>query len=295
MRITHAYATKQKIFLVRSRQMLPLKVSCEAKTKTVGLVIIPALLPFHVQSEVLNNTLLRDLSNPSHNTNIHFHHSIKYPECGKSFFGLEPFSSSHFEPLDPLAHKPLSVERVLNKRLRWMTLGGQYDWTAKQYPSEKPPAFPEDLQELLHRFFPHTVAEAAIVNVYSPGDILSLHRDVSEFCNRGLISISIGCDALFVIALGKEGHNQNSAEYAVIRLRSGDAVYMTGESRYAWHGVPQIIANTCPAELQAWPCISNSDSSTTMKPDSENTRFRYWHSWLARKRINLNVRQMFEG
>ena len=36
--------------------------------------------------------------------------------------------------------------------------------------------------------------QAAIVNVYSPGDSISLHRDVSEGKEAGLVSISLGCE-----------------------------------------------------------------------------------------------------
>lgn len=176
-------------------------------------------------------------------------------------------------------HKPLTVERVLNKKLRWMTLGGQYDWTEKVYPEEAPPAFPHDLGQLLKSLFPETTAEAAIVNLYSPGDTLSLHRDVAEASERGLISVSIGCDALFVI--GAEDQD-GECHKLVLRLRSGDVVYMAGASRFAWHGVPLILPNTCPAELSHWPARGTVD----------DTGYEHWRSWIATKRININVRQM---
>lgn len=173
-----------------------------------------------------------------------------------------------------------------------MTLGGQYDWTQKKYPDETPPSFPPDIQRLLHDLFPETKAEAAIVNLYSPGDVLSLHRDVSEFCDRGLISISLGCDGLFMLGLGQNAGPRDPLRQVTVRLRSGDAVYMTGECRYAWHGVPRIIPNTCPEGLQAWPC-QHQFSSCQKHPDYTE-RFDQWRNWLACKRINLNVRQMFE-
>ena len=171
-----------------------------------------------------------------------------------------------------------------------MTLGGQYDWTAKKYPNEKPPDFPQDIKKLLHNLFPSTKAEAAIVNFYSPGDVLSLHRDVSESCDHGLISLSIGCDGLFMIGLGEEDNQCNPLRQVTIRLRSGDAVYMSGESRYAWHGVPRIIPNTCPDLLRAWPSLSGSSDT-----QGSTQRFNQWKKWLAYKRVNINVRQMFDG
>jgi alkylated DNA repair dioxygenase AlkB len=167
---------------------------------------------------------------------------------------------------------------MLTKKLRWVTLGGQYDWTAKEYPSGPPPAFPADIANLLQAAFPQTKAEAAILNVYSPGDTLSPHRDVSEECDVGLISISFGCDGLFLIS------HDDGSDCEIIRLRSGDAVYMDGTSRFAWHAVPKIVPGTCPDWLADWPCC------TSETPDK--TAFGKWRGWMAGKRVNLNVRQM---
>ncbi|KAJ4350440.1 uncharacterized protein N0V89_009061 [Didymosphaeria variabile] len=184
---------------------------------------------------------------------------------------------------------------VLNKKMRWMTLGGQYDWTAKQYPDATPPSFPADVKELLEDTFTSTKAEAAIVNLYSPGDTLSVHRDVAESSDTGLISISLGCDAIFVIGTSSEpaatqetnsdNHTTPTDERVLaIRLRSGSAVYMSGTSRFAWHGVPQIVPGTCPTYLESWPAGRNVN-------DNE---FEAWRGWMARKRINVNVRQMWD-
>lgn len=129
---------------------------------------------------------------------------------------------------------------------------------------------------LLRQIFPDTDAQAAIVNVYSPADTLSVHRDVSEECDTGLISISFGCDGLFMV-----GHdNSDSAE--IIRLRSGDAIYMTGRSRFAWHGVPKIVPSTCPPWLKDWPSSTEADVD----------KAAHWKGWMSGKRINFNVRQM---
>jgi alkylated DNA repair protein alkB homolog 1 len=189
-----------------------------------------------------------------------------------SFFSYSPVSEITFKAKDSAIHRPLSISKVLQKSLRWITLGGQYDWTKKVYPSEKPPVFPKDIGELLTGIFPEMKPQAAIVNLYSPGDTLSMHRDVSEESHRGLVSISLGCDCLFVIG------NVQPSEGLVIRLRSGDAVYMAEDARFAWHGVPRIIPNTCPSFLQSWP--------------AESGQFEDWRGWMNNKRINLNVRQM---
>lgn len=167
--------------------------------------------------------------------------------------------------------------------MRWMTLGGQYDWTAKKYPQSPPPAFPSDVAALLEGLFPSTKAEAAIVNLYSPGDTLSVHRDVAEECGKGLISVSLGCDAIFVIGTRIAGGEGEKGEEKIVtlRLKSGSAVYMSGESRFAWHGVPRIVAGSCPEHLREWPACKDGE-------------YEEWRNWMAGKRVNLNVRQMWD-
>lgn len=245
--------------------------------------MIPSLLSIDEQRCLVERLVHRDLSNPKHMTNVHFHHDLVYPPAGGSFFDLKPNDENSILPKSA-EHKAISMRNFFNKRLRWMTLGGQYDWTNKVYPSEAPPKFPPDLQAMLHHFFPETTAEAAIVNFYSPGDVLSLHRDVAEYCDKGLISLSIGCDGLFMIAL--DGTDDLEAESLIMRLRSGDAVYMDGKSRYAWHGVPAVLANTCPQRLQAFPAAESGGEDPS---DARAT----WQYWMRSKRINVNVRQMW--
>ncbi|EAW06573.1 oxidoreductase, 2OG-Fe(II) oxygenase family [Aspergillus clavatus NRRL 1] len=261
-----------------------------------GLQLIPSILPPAIQIELLSRLLHRDLSNNEHQTNLHLHYDITYPDQASSTHqpDLAPAengqrasqSVSFFEddpsrvlyPKDPQVHRPLTVQQILTKRLRWVTLGGQYDWTAKVYPPGCPPSFPNDVASLLRAVFPQTKAEAAILNVYSPGDTLSPHRDVSEECDIGLISISFGCEGLFLIS-----HDDGSG-CEIIRLRSGDAVYMDGTSRFAWHAVPKIVPGTCPEWLADWPSVSSKGSDVT--------RYDKWKRWMAGKRVNLNVRQM---
>ncbi|KAI5285468.1 Acetamidase, partial [Ascosphaera aggregata] len=220
-----------------------------------------------------------DLVREDHKTNLHTHYSMSYPieehdsQSGltrsKSFFADDP--KREILPKNSSIHQPLSVEKMLNKKLRWLTLGGQYDWTEKVYPGETPPAFPEDVASFIQGLFPSIKAEAAIVNFYSPGDVLSVHRDVSEECDVPLISISIGDDALFLV-----GHADDE-EGKIVRLRSGDAICMSGPSRFAWHAVPKIVPGTCPEWLRDWP-----------GDDDARPEYKQWKGWMAGKRINLN-------
>lgn len=253
---------------------------------TSGLILLPSLIPGEVQLQLLERVFHRDLSTPDHKTNVHFHHDLVYPEEGKSFFDYDVLAGDKVIPKDNSTHKPITMKQFFGKKLRWMTLGGQYDWTDKKYPDERPPEFPQDLKRLLGQLFPSTKAEAAIVNLYAPGDVLSMHRDVAEFCDNGLISLSIGCDAIFLLCSGVQPAEE-AAPPVAIRLHSGDVVYMTGESRFAWHGVPRILKGTCPPELQHWPGLASACGKTNVG-GSES-----WQDWLAMKRININVRQMF--
>lgn len=225
---------------------------------------------------MLDRLVLRDLSNPAHKTNLSLHYDPTYPSSGKSFMDLDPENIS-FVAKDQSIHPDLSLKRVFQKKLRWITLGGQYDWTQKQYPTETPPEFPKDIYDLLHSTFPDMKPQAAIVNFYSPGDTLSLHRDVSEVADRGLVSISLGCEAIFILGLASAEGSGAKSQYHVLRLQSGDAVYMSNKSRYAWHGVPKIIPNTCSGYLEDWPGKS----------------YPAWRNYMKDKRVNLNVRQMF--
>ena len=202
-----------------------------------------------------------------------------------SFFDLSPESSEPFAPLDGEVHKAFSVSQFLDRKLRWVTLGGQYDWTQKKYHADNPP-FPADIASFTQTLFPEMRAEAAIVNVYTPGDTLSMHRDVSEESAKGLVSISFGCDAVFVIGhCSIDGRDPRSI---ALRLRSGDAVLMSGSARFAWHGVPHIIPHTCPQWLRAWPAKEKTEDML----DDVSDIYQAWRDWMYSKRINLNIRQM---
>ncbi|ORY61520.1 uncharacterized protein BCR38DRAFT_440469 [Pseudomassariella vexata] len=253
-----------------------------------GLLVVPSLIPPSTQKALLSRMIHRDLSNPVHQTNLHLHHNLPYLEgediASRSFFSLPPDSPARFTPKDPSVHKPFSLKQVMERKLSWVTLGGQYDWTNREYPGQRPPNFPTDIANFLHTLFPETQAQAAIVNFYSPGDTMMMHRDVSEKTDKGLVSLSIGCDALFMIAPNNhiecsvEDEKASRKPYLLLRLRSGDAIYMTKESRYAWHGVPKVLKNTCPGFLADWP--------------AEDGKYAEWKGWMSNKRINLNVRQI---
>lgn len=272
--------------------------------------MVPALLPEPAQKILLATLMHQMLAAPCHKTNVHAHHEIPYhathathdiyagsseayraqPEGDvldeppmpfeTSFFNMSPESSELFQPLNPETHQPMKVSQFLRKKLRWLTLGAQYDWTRKIYPKTNYPPFPAELAIFTQKLFPGMKPEAAIVNIYSPGNTLSVHRDVSEESENGLVSISLGCDGIFVA--GVENGDGNKSKVLAVRVRSGDAIYMCGPSRFMWHGVPQIIANTCPTWLKRWPAEEKTNS------------YGEWSGWMLDKRINLNMRQVLD-
>ncbi|KAF2494721.1 hypothetical protein BU16DRAFT_582560 [Lophium mytilinum] len=261
-----------------------------------GLHILPSLLPPSTQRLLLTRLLHRDLSNPTHLTNIHTHYTLAYPpptafSPTPSLFTHPPTSPLPIAvPLDPSIHRPFPAHPLLTRKLRWLTLGGQYDWTAKRYPLSPPPPFPPDIAALLDSVFPETRPEAAIVNLYTPGDTLSVHRDVAEGSERGLSSVSLGCEGVFVVGFSGEGEVGTGGTVLTFRLPSGSAVYMSGTARWAWHGVPQVVAGTCPGYLANWPAEERGKDGE----DAEGGEYEAWRGWMANKRVNLNVRQMWD-
>lgn len=245
---------------------------------------------------MINRLLHRELSNPLHKTNIHHDYSIPYPSAKNegqnpaSFFTLPQSSKAHvFSPLNPLSnHKPLNMVQVLQKKLRWLTLGSQYDWTTRSYPAESPTPFPPDIANLVTTLFDDAFKpESGVVLLYSPKDYMPVHRDVSEECQRGLASFSLGCDGLFIIARDKhtgedDANEDREQEMVIIRVRSGDVVQMDDETRWSWHAMPKIMAGTCPEWLAQWPATNGGKKE-----------YEKWKGFMQGKRLNISCRQVW--
>lgn len=234
-----------------------------------GLKLIPSFIQPAVQKKIVKDTIEKYVPASEHLSNLDVHYHI--PRPFKIFDDSQPaLIHRHF----PEKKRPLPMSDIRNKKLRWITLGGQYNWTEKVYPtfsrdSELFPSFPAHLANLFTGLFPNIVPEAAVINFYSPTDILLAHQDVAEKSSADLISLSIGCSCVFYI-----GETKSNQPLSII-LNSGDVLIMGGESRTAFHGVGKVWENTCPQDLI----------------DDDNF---YYGNWLQKKRINLNVRQMLE-
>jgi alkylated DNA repair protein alkB family protein 1 len=229
-----------------------------------GLVIIPELIPTNVQKVLIEEILTQHIPPAQHQSNLDLHYNLPRP--------LDILSKHDIEIPSKDPSKPnTSLFKVRDKQLRWITLGGQYNWTTKVYPTFKQntrdfPMFPSKLNRFLNALFPTCKPEAAIINFYSPGDILSPHQDVAEISTNDLISLSLGCECIFYI-----GVSRSSVPLQII-LRSGDVIVMgKGPARQAFHGVGRVWRNTISRHL------------------AEDDKYG---EWLTSKRINLNVRQV---
>ncbi|OJD40237.1 oxidoreductase domain containing protein [Diplodia corticola] len=192
-----------------------------------GLQIVPGILPMETQILFTSQLMHRDLADPKHKINLEADYHIPYPPPrpppqddlpassststpSHSFFTLPQSSPNHaLHPKPPAAassptrtnKKPLNMAQFLASKLRWLTLGEQYDWPTRSYGITRTP-FPPDLSVLVTGLFPHIRPESGVVLVYSGKDYMPVHRDVSEHCERALASFSVGCEGVFVIQKG---------------------------------------------------------------------------------------------
>lgn len=238
---------------------------------------------------MLNSMLHRDLSNPLHKTNLQVDYQIPYPPQSASFFTYPPHSKNEvYTPLNPHSnHKLLNTTQFLAKKLRWLTVGEQYDWTSRSYPPESPTPFPPDIASLVTTLFCSAFKpESGVVLLYGTKDFMPVHRDVSEHCQRGLASFTLGCDGLFIISREKEGADQSDENREmmteVLRVKSGDCIWMGGETRWCWHAMPKIMGNTCPEWLYSWPAEKGG-----------RKEYEKWKGFMKDKRLNISCRQVW--
>lgn len=86
--------------------------------------------------------------------------------------------------------------------------------------------------------------DVALVNYYPPGARMGMHQDRDESSSDPVVSLSIGDTALF-----RAGNTQTrSRPYTDLRLASGDLIVFGGPSRFMFHGVPKILADSAPPE-----------------------------------------------
>lgn len=170
---------------------------------------------------------------------------------------LWPNLATESELLQGLAEFAAGKPDTAVERLRWVTLGQQYDWTERKYlPASDAPPLPKELCALAEAAasampLPPEAAvrpfEAAICNIYHavrrPSDRLGGHRDdVEPDVASPLVSVSLGLPCIFLL-----GGETRAAAPTPILLRSGSVLILAGRARQAFHGVPAVLV---PPALQ---------------------------------------------
>ncbi|GAB2297650.1 hypothetical protein Dimus_031739, partial [Dionaea muscipula] len=175
---------------------------------------------------------------------------------------------------------------VLLRKLRWSTLGLQFDWSNRSYNVSLPhKKIPDALCQLARKMAAHAMPiveefrpEAAIVNYFGLGDTLGGHVDDMEAdWSKPIVSISLGCKAIFLLG-GKSREDEPLAMF----LRSGDIVLMAGEARECFHGVPRIFTDKLHSEI--------APIEMHLSNDEDDSCFV---EYIRTSRINVNIRQVF--
>ncbi|CAL8993695.1 unnamed protein product [Prunus brigantina] len=174
---------------------------------------------------------------------------------------------------------------VLLRKLRWSTLGLQFDWSKRNYDVSLPhKKIPDTLCQLAKRLATPAMPlgeefqpEGAIVNYFGPGDMLGGHLDDMEAdWSKPIVSMSLGCKAIFLLG-GKHREDPPIAMF----LRSGDVVLMAGEARECFHGVPRIFTDG-----------ENDEIVTLQRQFSQEDDFSVLE-YIRSSRININIRQVY--
>lgn len=173
----------------------------------------------------------------------------------------------------------------LLRKLRWSTLGLQFDWSKRNYNVSLPhKKIPDALCQLAKKMAAPAMPggeefrpEAAIVNYFGLGDTLGGHLDDMEAdWTKPIVSISLGCKAVFLLG-GKSRQDPPVAMF----LRSGDIVLMAGEARECFHGVPRIFTDEEKAEINPLELQFSQQNDLCLL------------EYIRTSRININVRQVF--
>uniref|UniRef100_A0A915D0K9 Fe2OG dioxygenase domain-containing protein n=1 Tax=Ditylenchus dipsaci TaxID=166011 RepID=A0A915D0K9_9BILA len=134
------------------------------------------------------------------------------------------------------------VYKNCGTRLRWTTIGNDYDWTNKVYAEKPRESLPEEITELASIVsvilrLPEMNADAVVLNYYDRKSNLSPHVDRSERdMSKPLISVSLGQSAIYLTG-GAEVSDPVDALY----LHSGDVLVMNADQRSVYHALPKIL------------------------------------------------------
>lgn len=234
-----------------------------------GLVVLPDFLSYDEQANLLLKSL-REWSKSKYNniTNI----------------------SGKFETRDIWKE---STDLGCFRRLTWVNVGTVYDWTNRKYLADientpLPSEFFNSCQIVCQQVDGLKMSpETAIINFYAANQRRPMggHRDDAEESSAPVVSISLGCEAIFLIGL-----EDNEGPIFPIFLRSGDVMLMSKISRWAVHGVARVTSGTAPEQLlSALRDLEMADTSGNFD-DWERI-----HIFANTSRVNINCRQVVRG
>ncbi|WP_346843805.1 alpha-ketoglutarate-dependent dioxygenase AlkB [uncultured Rothia sp.] len=126
----------------------------------------------------------------------------------------------------------------------WLQRMGRQALDAAYQPSTAPswPAFdgPQHA-EWVSSYCP----DVALINYYAPHASMGMHQDKDERSSMPIVSVSLGNTGVF-----RAGNSENkNMPFEDVLLASGDLIVFGGPSRFMYHGVPKILPDTSPAEL----------------------------------------------
>jgi alkylated DNA repair protein (DNA oxidative demethylase) len=147
-----------------------------------------------------------------------------------------------FAPRMPRSGRPFTVRMSNCGRLGWVSDERGYRYQDTHPVTGRPwPPMPDMLLAIWNDLARYpSPPEACLINFYQPTAKMGLHqdRDEEDFA-APVVSLSLGDSCLFRI-----GGSKRSDPTRSIRLSSGDAVVLGGDTRLAFHGVDRILPGT---------------------------------------------------
>ncbi|PZF78848.1 alpha-ketoglutarate-dependent dioxygenase AlkB [Aestuariivirga litoralis] len=147
-----------------------------------------------------------------------------------------------FTPVMPRTGRPFTVRMTNLGPLGWVSDRAGYRYQSTHPDTGQPwPAIPDPLLGLWRQVsgYPHD-PEACLVNFYSGGARMGLHRDEDEEdFSAPVVSVSLGDTAVFRI-----GGPERGGKTETLKLASGDVLVMGGASRLCYHGIDRVLSGT---------------------------------------------------
>ena len=168
-----------------------------------GAYVVCDALCRRIQVELIQHCVADCLS-PPNLTNLHAHST----EQEKATFVNIWANEKHH--LDTLSEDCLKLPKSMSimGKMRWVTLGYQYDWSERKYYPEAFVPFPSQLADLCKELGQalgenNTIdPQAAIVNFYPENAVMGGHVDDAEWTyDHPVYSISLGSPCVFLLGI----------------------------------------------------------------------------------------------